>query len=184
MPETADLSVVDGLERWLGQRRLLLLLDNCEHLVDACAALAARLLAACAGLHILVTSREPLQIAGEQRWRVHPLPAPDPDKPASLAELAVYPAVQLFLTRAQAVAPDFNLTDENASSAAAICARLDGLPLALVVAGATTARYRLLEPVRQYAAQQPGGGGRAGGGAGLRGTSRSGAGRLAGAPRP
>ena len=117
------------------------MLDNCEHLIDACAALVDHLLATCPALRILATSREPLQIAGERQYRVTPLATPDPDDLPSVDAIDRSPAVQLFVSRAQAVAPAFALTTENAPLIARICARLDGIPLALELAAA---RVRVL----------------------------------------
>jgi predicted ATPase/transcriptional regulator with XRE-family HTH domain len=104
----------------LQDRHLLLIIDNCEHLVDACAALAEALLRACPRLHILATSREPLNIPGEVTWRVPSLAAPD--------------GVKLFVERARAARPGFNLNVETAPIAARICERLDGMPLAIELA--------------------------------------------------
>jgi predicted ATPase/DNA-binding SARP family transcriptional activator/DNA-binding CsgD family transcriptional regulator len=123
----------------LRERALLLVLDNCEHLLEACAPLVGRLLAGCPALRVLATSREPLQIAGECQRPVPPLAAPDPGRPGgpwAPAELADYPAVRLFVARAQAVAPGFALTPGNAGAVAEVCARLAGLPLALELAAA------------------------------------------------
>lgn len=126
---------------FLRERTLLLVLDNCEHLIEACAAFAARALAAAPGLRLLATSREPLQIGGEQQWRVAPLAVPAAAAPLALAELGSFPAVALFVARARAVAPDFRLAPGNAAAVAGVCARLDGLPLALELAAA---RVRVL----------------------------------------
>lgn len=120
----------------LRPRRLLLLLDNCEHLRDACARLAERLLRACADLRILATSREPLGLAGETARRVPSLALPDPHRLPALETLAQVEAVQLFVERAQAAHPPFALAAANATLVAAICARLDGIPLALELAAA------------------------------------------------
>ncbi|HET8630957.1 MAG TPA: helix-turn-helix domain-containing protein [Thermomicrobiales bacterium] len=128
----------DALAEALGPRRLLLVLDNCEHLLDACAALAARLLRAGPHLRILATSREPLGVPGEVAWPVPPLAVPDEDEAAPLAALAGAEAVQLFATRAGAARPGFALTAKNAGAVARICRRLDGLPLALELAAART----------------------------------------------
>jgi predicted ATPase/DNA-binding CsgD family transcriptional regulator/transcriptional regulator with XRE-family HTH domain len=136
IPEGAGLPPVEQLAAALRDRRLLLVLDNCEHLADACAELAERLLAGCPGVHILATSRQPLQIARERRWRVPTLPVPDPDEAGSHTTLAACPAVQLFLARAQAVVPAFRLTGDNETTIGEICARLGGLPLALELAAA------------------------------------------------
>ena len=127
---------LDALVTFARPRALLLVLDNCEHLLDACAALAERLLAACPAMRILATSREPLQVAGEVQRRVAPLAVPDPDQPSPVEDLAGYPAVQLFVARARAVAPDFALTPETAAAVAQVCARLAGIPLALELAAA------------------------------------------------
>ncbi len=134
IPEGAGVPPIERVAAVLRGRRVLLLLDNCEHQIDACAELAERLLADCPDVVILATSRQPLQIDRERRWRVPPLPAPGFDDAVSRAALAEYPAVQLFVARARAVAPDFDLTDANHAAIARICARLDGLPLALELA--------------------------------------------------
>jgi predicted ATPase len=121
---------------YLRSRNLLLLLDNCEHLLDACAQLTDTLLRACPQVRILATSRELLGLAGETAWRVPSLSLPDPRQEASVASLIQYEAVQLFLERARAVLPSFNLTEANAPGVARICRRLDGIPLAIELAAA------------------------------------------------
>jgi predicted ATPase len=113
----------------------LVVLDNCEHLITACAELAGRLLDKCPGLTILATSREALRIAGETTYEVPPLAVPDPDVPRSLAELAVYDSVQLFLDRAEEHGVR-DLGDGDATAVAQLCAALDGLPLAIELAAA------------------------------------------------
>jgi len=120
----------------LSRRQALLVLDNCEHLVHACAGLAYALLQGCAELRLLTTSRQPLHISGERTWRVASLRAPDPAAQLSLAELMQYPAVALFEKRAVAVQADFVVTPRNAAAVAAICVRLEGLPLAIELASA------------------------------------------------
>ena len=130
-----------ALEAFLRPRVVLLVLDNCEHLVDACAQQVTRLLTACPDLRILATSREPLQIAGERQRRVAPLAIPSPEQGSDAAALRWIPAVQLFIERAQAVEPSFALTDANAAAVGAICVRLDGIPLAIELAAA---RVRVL----------------------------------------
>ncbi|MFI2437512.1 BTAD domain-containing putative transcriptional regulator [Streptomyces sp. NPDC018693] len=125
----------------------LLLLDSCEHLVDAVARLVDDLLSRCPGLRVLVTSREPLGILGECLLPVPPLGVPEPGGPAEEALRA--PAVRLFADRAAAVRPDFAVTVANARPVAEICRRLDGLPLAIELAAA---RLRLL-PVEELAAR-------------------------------
>ena len=135
--EAPGAALPEGLVAALRERALLLVLDNCEHLLEACAALAARLLAACPALRVLATSREPLQIPGERQHPVPPLAVPEvpgAGPPAAVEDLAGYPAVRLFVARAQAVAPDFALTPDTAAAVAEVCARLDGLPLALELA--------------------------------------------------
>jgi non-specific serine/threonine protein kinase len=128
----------------LRPRRLLLVLDNCEHLVAACARLAADLLQACPTLAVLATSREPLGVPGELIWRVPPLGLPDPTRLAAgrddpVAVLLASEAAQLFCQRAARAAPGFAATARNAAAIAEVCQRLDGLPLALELAAGRTA---------------------------------------------
>jgi predicted ATPase/DNA-binding CsgD family transcriptional regulator len=117
-------------------RQLLLVLDNCEHLVDACAELAAALVAASPGLRILATSREPLRIPGEVTWRVPSLAVPNAGVAGSPADLMQYAAIQLFVDCARAAKPSFTLTQHNACTVREISTRLDGLPLAIELAAA------------------------------------------------
>lgn len=128
--------VLAGLIAALGTRRLLLVLDNCEHLIGASARAAETLLSSCPHLHILATSREPLRIPGEVTWRVPSLAIPGPDGAGSPAALADVESVALFLERARARRPDFALTAENVSAVATICRRLEGMPLAVELAAA------------------------------------------------
>ncbi|MBC7806751.1 MAG: hypothetical protein H7145_11425 [Akkermansiaceae bacterium] len=128
---------------WLRRKRLLLVLDNCEHLLDATACVVAPILRECLGVRILTTSRETLGVRGETVWSVPPLAAPDPEtlpkgKTAQARALAGYDSVHLFVERAQAVNKNFTLTGENARDVALLCSRLDGLPLALELAAART----------------------------------------------
>jgi non-specific serine/threonine protein kinase len=134
---------------YLRGRAVLLVLDNCEHLLDACAHLADVLLRSCPRLRVLATSREILGLAGETAWRVPSLGLPDPRQPLAAASLAQYEAPRLFLERARAVLPSFEVTAESASVVAQICARLDGMPLAIELAAA---RVRVLT-VEQIAAR-------------------------------
>jgi predicted ATPase/DNA-binding SARP family transcriptional activator len=113
--------------------RLLLILDNCEHVIEQAAELAGRLLRGCPGLRILATSREPLGLPGEVVWAVPPLDLPD-RADTSPAGIARSPAVRLFVARASAAAPGFALTAGTAAAVAELCRRLDGLPLALELA--------------------------------------------------
>jgi len=136
----------DALQSFLTTRSLLLILDNCEHLVDAVAPLAEILLSACPGLCLLATSRERLGLLGETLWQVPPLPAPDPDAvPVQHPrELGAFSSVALFAARARAVSgAGFALAEGNARDVARICARLDGIPLAIELAAA---RVRTLSP--------------------------------------
>lgn len=120
----------------LQPRTTLLVLDNCEHLVDACAALVEALLASCPRLRVLVTSRETLRLAGETTWRVPSLALPDPRQAPSHEEVGRAEAAQLFVERARLRQPTFALTPENAPAVAEICRRLDGIPLAIELAAA------------------------------------------------
>ena len=120
-------SLVAGLR----DKRMLLMLDNCEHVIDAAAGLAAAVLNGAPGVNILATSREPLGVAGERVYRLGPLSSPEPSSGLTAAEAAAFPAVQLFVERVTAIVEDFALTDANARLVVAICRRLDGLPLAI-----------------------------------------------------
>ncbi|CAN5703105.1 hypothetical protein BH23CHL2_BH23CHL2_24040 [soil metagenome] len=124
-----------ALAEGLAGKHLLLVLDNCEHLIEACAHLAGLLLHGCPLLRILATSREPLHIEGETVLRIPELPLP-PEQAVSETEIAGSDAVQLFCDRARFVQPDFELTPGNAATIATICRRLDGLPLAIELAAA------------------------------------------------
>jgi predicted ATPase/DNA-binding CsgD family transcriptional regulator len=127
--------VVSTLADYLGPKRMLLILDNCEHLADACAILADGLLRACPDLKILATSREPLGIDGETVIQVPPLPFPDEDRAPPPADAVVhYDAVRLFVERARSASSEFEVTPTNAADVVALCRRLDGLPLALELA--------------------------------------------------
>ncbi|MFC4127947.1 ATP-binding protein [Nocardia rhizosphaerae] len=127
-----------ALTGFLATAELLLILDNCEHVIGACAALADRIVPATTGLRILATSREPLGVAGEQILPVAPLPVPDPER----AELDS-PATRLLVERAVAADPAFRSSSDNAATLAAICRRLDGIPLALELAAL---RLRMFTP--------------------------------------
>jgi predicted ATPase/DNA-binding SARP family transcriptional activator len=126
---------LEGLTRRIGGRRLLLVLDNFEH-VAAAATLLAELLAACPRLSVLVTSRAPLRLSGEHEFQVPPLSLPEPAEPPRLELVLESEAVRLFVERANAVSRDFALTDENAAAVVGVCQRLDGLALALELAAA------------------------------------------------
>jgi predicted ATPase/DNA-binding CsgD family transcriptional regulator len=141
VPETAGRAVRDSLVSFLRQKRLLLILDNCEHLLQACTNLADDLLHACPELTILASSREILGVEGETPFRVPAMTLPDPHYLPPLAELAGYDAIRLFVERGQVVAPGFALTADNAQTIAQVVSRLDGIPLAIELAAA---RLRLL----------------------------------------
>jgi predicted ATPase/DNA-binding CsgD family transcriptional regulator/transcriptional regulator with XRE-family HTH domain len=137
-----QISALASLSDWLRDKQFLLLLDNFEQLTAA-AAIVMELLTACRRVKILVTSRAPLLVRGEQQFPVAPLPVPDPAQFQSVELLARSPAVALFVARAQAVKPDFAISEENAAAVAAICTRLNGLPLAIEL---IAARTKLLPP--------------------------------------
>lgn len=126
----------DTLAAYVADKRLLIVLDNCEHLLSASAALAKRLMQAGAQLQLLATSREPLHVAGEAVFAVPTLSAPDPQRSLPPEELMRHEAVRLFADRASAVAPSFVVDEGNAQAVAQICHRLDGIPLALELAAA------------------------------------------------
>ena len=131
------------LVEYLSSRKLLLVLDNCEQVVDAAAELAEALLRACPDLRILATSREALGVGGESVMRVSPLAFPGADVEARLQGLSGYDAVALFAERAAAAVPGFELTEDNRDTVSRLCARLDGLPLAIELAAA---RLRAMSP--------------------------------------
>jgi predicted ATPase/class 3 adenylate cyclase len=128
--------IVDTLVDQLAPRTTLLVLDNCEHLIDACARLAAVLLAGCPRLTILATSREPLLIGGEIVWSVQALSFPDSADDGESDALTTFEAVRLFLDRAASANPRFALNAATAPAVAAICRRLEGIPLAIELAAA------------------------------------------------
>jgi predicted ATPase/DNA-binding winged helix-turn-helix (wHTH) protein len=132
--ETRTADPLHGLAAAVADKRMLLLLDNCEHVIDAVARLAAAILGAARSVTILATSREPLAVAGEGEYRLTPLGIPKASSRLTAAEAAPFPAVQLFVERVSAIVEDFALTDANAQAVAEICRRLDGLPLAIELA--------------------------------------------------
>jgi predicted ATPase len=138
MVDSGRRSPIDRLGALLRDRHLLLVLDNLEHLLDA-APVATDLLVRCPRLAVLATSRSILRLAGEHVMPVPPLAVPDPDHLLATDELTTFGAVRLFVERARASNPAFNLTVENAGAVAAICHRLDGLPLAIELAAARSA---------------------------------------------
>jgi predicted ATPase/class 3 adenylate cyclase len=140
----SELSLKEEPGKALGQtltdhlkvRRLLLVVDNCEHLLDACARLADAILRRCPNVRVLATSREGLGIEGELTYRVPSLSLPDPGRGTTPEALSQFEAVRLFTERAQFHKPDFALTNDNASAVASVCHRLDGIPLAIELAAA------------------------------------------------
>ncbi|MFO1316299.1 MAG: adenylate/guanylate cyclase domain-containing protein [Burkholderiales bacterium] len=130
--EDASTPVAAALAAHVADRQLLLVLDNCEHLVGACAELAASLLATAPGLAVVATSREPLRVAGERVWALAPLGVPVDDDPAP----GLAPAVRLFVERARDTRPGFSPAEADLQAIGALCRRLDGIPLAIELAAA------------------------------------------------
>ena len=134
--EESGRSIAQALARHCADRKLLLILDNCEHLIGACAELASDLLQSAPGLKILASSRERLNIRGETTYALAPLVVPDPAVRPTPEVLAQSEAVLLFVERATAAQASFRVTERNAARVAEICARLDGIPLAIELAAA------------------------------------------------
>jgi non-specific serine/threonine protein kinase len=132
--EEAEREPAETLRAWLCDKRILLVLDNCEHVAETCAELTQRLLDASAGLRVLSTSREPLGIRGEVIWRVPPLAVPE--AATSVTEALSSEAVRLFADRAELSRPGFDIGEETAPTVAALCRRLEGIPLAIELAAA------------------------------------------------
>jgi predicted ATPase/class 3 adenylate cyclase len=128
--------VIDMLCDYLREKKMLILLDNCEHLVGACAQMADRILHTAPDVRILASSREALGIGGEVTYRVPSLGLPDLGHLPSTESLSQYEAVKLFIHRARSAVPSFSVTNENAPAVAQICYRLDGIPLAIELAAA------------------------------------------------
>lgn len=149
IPERGGCTLTEALAAALRPRHLLLVLDNCEHLVAPCAQLVGTLLRSCSQLRVLVTSRGAFSIAGETIWPVPPLRTPDTYHLPPIEGLLRYEAVQLFLERARSALPTFAPAPENASAVVQICRRLDGIPLAIEL---VAARLRVLS-VEQIAAR-------------------------------
>ncbi|EME67246.1 protein kinase/ LuxR family transcriptional regulator [Rhodococcus ruber BKS 20-38] len=135
--------VQEVLVEFLAPRQVLVVLDNCEQVIDAVAELVEVLLRTCPRVRILATSREPIAVGGEAVLAVPPLTVPDPQQTPSMRTLPRYDAVKLFTDRAAAAVPGFALTEDNAAAVAQICHRLDGLPLPIELAAA---RLRALSP--------------------------------------
>ena len=134
--EEPERPLAQTLREWMKSKHLLLILDNCEHLLPACAALAAELLRSCPDVVLLTSSREPLNVTGEQTYRVPSLSLPDPKQTQTVESVSQYEAVTLFIERARSVQPSWTVTDANAPAVAQVCWRLDGIPLAIELAAA------------------------------------------------
>lgn len=147
-PEQAGSTTGDGLQQYLADKQLLLVLDNCEHLVAACAALSEGLLHHCWGLHILATSREELRVPGETLYPVLPLALPGATENGP-AQVLASAAAQLLVDRVRATQPRFQLADAEIATLAHICRRLDGIPLALELAAPLTHSLSLAEIASQ-----------------------------------
>jgi predicted ATPase len=141
--------LLQALIGWFATNHALLVLDNCEHLIEAAASLTETLLEGCPNLRILATSRQRLGLIGEVAWRVPSLPSPDPERLSegtqSIIETALtYPAIQLFVERAEMARPGFRMAGaEDAMAVARICHRLDGIPLAIELAAARVGALRV-----------------------------------------
>jgi predicted ATPase/DNA-binding CsgD family transcriptional regulator len=136
VPERRDEPLIDTLTEGLGSRELLLVVDNCEHLLEATARLVDVLLDSCPRLRVLATSREGLGVEGEVRWPVPALNAPDPQYTSTVEELERLESARLFLARARTRDPSFAFTPGNAQAVAEICSKLEGIPLAIELAAA------------------------------------------------
>jgi predicted ATPase/class 3 adenylate cyclase len=136
LKEAAGEPIIRTLTEHLKHKQLLLLLDNCEHLVDACATLADVVVRQCPGVRVLATSREALGITGEQTYRVPSLSLPDRKQAPTPQSLSIYESVQLFIDRALLVRSDFQVSNQNAPALASLCCQLDGIPLAIELAAA------------------------------------------------
>jgi len=141
--EIPNQSLHQTLAHFLRSKHLLLIIDNCEHLIETCAHIIHFLCERCSQLTILATSRESLNVAGEQTWQVPTLFLPDPQKYSPIDLLLEYEGIRLFVERARTASSDFIFSEQNASFVTQICSRLDGIPLAIELAAA---RIKLLTP--------------------------------------
>jgi non-specific serine/threonine protein kinase len=142
VPEAPSQPLIQTLAGFLKNKKLVVILDNCEHLLAATSELVRTLLAECPGVHFLATSREPLSLSDETIWLVPSMALPAADISLQLEQLAQSEAIQLFVARANAALPGFTLTESNAAAVEQICRRLDGIPLAIELAAA---RVKLLQ---------------------------------------
>jgi predicted ATPase/DNA-binding SARP family transcriptional activator len=147
--ESPGLAIVETLVNILQSKTLLLILDNCEHVLEACAQLAETLLKNCPSVKILATSRDVLRLEGEASYYVPPLAVPQNSNTQSIEELASYESVQLFAQRAALVVASFEITKENVRTIVRICNRLDGIPLAIELAAARIDIFSLEEILNQ-----------------------------------
>lgn len=136
LPESPGRSPLTLLTDYFQAKHSLLILDNCEHIIDACASFVSYLLQTCPQLRLIVISREVLNIDGEVAWIVPSLQIPNIQSPSPVSDLTKYDAVQLFVARESTIAPDFALTKQNVDAVIRICQRLDGIPLAIELAAA------------------------------------------------
>ena len=141
--KTSDETLID----FLRDKEILIILDNCEQLINACALLTERLLSSCPKLKMISTSREAMNCGGEFTYRIPPLTQPDPNQNNTPEELTQYESVRLFIERALSVNPNFRVTNENAPALAEVCSRLDGIPLAIELAAA---RIKMLSIEKIY----------------------------------
>src|SRR6266498_1162287 len=134
--EVPNQPLIETLAENLGSKQILLVMDNCEHLISACAQLADRLLSECKNLEMLATSREALDILGETVWHAPSLSLPDMQEGVGIKSLSKYESVRLFAERAEVLQPQFQLTEQNVQAVVQICRRLSGMPLAIELAAA------------------------------------------------
>jgi predicted ATPase/DNA-binding SARP family transcriptional activator len=144
--EDLEQDLLEKICEFLSTRKCLIILDNCEHLIEESASVADKLLKYSSGLKIIASSREPLNIQGELIWQILPLSVPDPERIVEFASLKQNEAIRLFTERAQSVHPSFRLDDQNIAHVASLCFQLDGLPLAIELA-ATQMRSLSIEQI-------------------------------------
>jgi predicted ATPase/DNA-binding SARP family transcriptional activator/DNA-binding CsgD family transcriptional regulator len=149
VPEQPGRPLLETLVETLREKQLLLCLDNCEHLIEACARLVDTVLDACPRVRILATSREALGVEGEVRWPVSPLSVPDPLRSPAVGELEGYESVRLFVERAWHRNPAFTLTQRNAKAVAEVCRKLEGIPLAIELAAARVGTLSIEQMTRR-----------------------------------
>ncbi len=137
-PESSAKALTDHLVRVLRDSKMLIVADNCEHVIDASSRLIGALLASCPGLRVLATSREPIGVSGEHVYKMPPLTPPRAGDPEDVETLEACESVRLFCDRSRAARSDFELTEANSAGVADICRQLDGIPLALELAAART----------------------------------------------